>query len=192
MTIKTTLLALSAMVSFSGFAQAAETCATKCSTKVAAKTECATKCATKCAKTEAAKAAAMTVSTKTECATKCATKCAKTEAARAAAMTVSTKEICATKCATKEECATKCKTACAKTEAAAMNVAHFNVSGMTCGGCSKALTTKLNALEGVSVKKVCHKSGSVDVVLSEKATAEQVKAAITAKGFKIVAPAKKG
>ena len=175
MKIKTTLLALSAMVSFSGFTQAAETCATKCATKVTAKTECATKCATKCAKTAAAKAAAMTVSTKEECATKCATK-----------------TVCATKCASKEECATKCKSACVKTEAAkaAMTVTHFNVSGMTCGGCSKALTTKLNALEGVSVKKVCHKSGCVDVVLSEKATAEQVKAAITAKGFKIVSPKK--
>lgn len=166
MKIKTTLLALSAMLSFAGFAQAGATCATKCSSKAEAKTECATKCATKCAKTAMAKK-------------ECATKCAK-------------KTVCATKCATKEECATKCKSACVKTEAAkaAMNVTHFNVSGMTCGGCSKALTTKLNAIEGVSVKKVCHKSGSVDVVLSEKATAEQVKAAITAKGFKIVTPKK--
>lgn len=106
---------------------------------------------------------------------KCATECDKTA-----------KKECAEKCATKTECATKC----AKTDAA-MNVTHFDVSGMTCGGCSKDLTAQLNALEGVSVKKVCHKSGSVDVVIGDKATAQQVTAAIVASGFKIVTPAEK-
>lgn len=103
---------------------------------------------------------------------------------------------CATKCSTKEakECATKCKTECdsAKKECATKaNVTHYNVSGMTCGGCSKKLTTALSAVKGVEVKKVCHKSGCVDVVLSEGATAEQVQQVITKTGFKIT-PEKKG
>lgn len=129
--MKMTLLAASALVSFSGFAQAAEACETKCKKACDKKTECAEKC---------------------------------------------DKE---KKCDSKKECATKAE------------VTHFNVSGMTCTGCSKGLTAKLNALEGVSVKKVCHKSGSVDVVISEKATAEQVKSAIVANGFQVAAAAEK-
>ncbi|PQJ30201.1 hypothetical protein BSZ32_00540 [Rubritalea profundi] len=61
---------------------------------------------------------------------------------------------------------------------------------MTCGGCSKKLTTALAAVKGVQVKKICHKSGCVDVVLTDGATAAQVKEVITKTGFKI-APEKK-
>ncbi|MEO1857138.1 MAG: heavy-metal-associated domain-containing protein [Rubritalea sp.] len=90
----------------------------------------------------------------------------------------------------KTECATKSKEDCMKacsTDKAI--VTHFNVTGMTCGGCSKSLTTALTAIKGVDIKKICHKSGCVDVVLTDGATAAQVKEVITKKGFKI-APAK--
>ena len=101
----------------------------------------------------------------------------------------------------KTECAKKCQTECpstAKTKCAAdykkacctAEVTHVNVTGMTCGGCSKKLTTALAAVKGVQVKKICHKSGCVDVVLTDGATAAQVKEVITKTGFKI-APEKK-
>ena len=101
----------------------------------------------------------------------------------------------------KTECASKCKTECpskAKTKCGAdckkacctAEVTHVNVTGMTCGGCSKKLTTALAAVKGVQVKKICHKSGCVDVVLTDGATAAQVKEVITKTGFKI-APEKK-
>jgi len=95
----------------------------------------------------------------------------------------------------KTECASKCKIECSseavkECSADKANVTHVNVAGMTCGGCSKKLTTALAAVKGVEVKKVCHKSGCVDVVLTEGATADQVKQVIAKTGFK-VAPEKK-
>lgn len=101
---------------------------------------------------------------KTECAKKCKTECPSTA---------------------KTKCAADCKKACCTAE-----VTHVNVTGMTCGGCSKKLTTALAAVKGVQVKKICHKSGCVDVVLTDGATAAQVKEVITKTGFKI-APEKK-
>lgn len=100
---------------------------------------------------------------------------------------------CETKC--KTECSSKskkgCETECKKESCSdKANITHVNVAGMTCGGCSKKLTKALTAIKGVEVKKVCHKSGCVDVVLSDGATEAQVKQAITKKGFKIV-PEKK-
>ena len=113
----------------------------------------------------------------------------------AGAQTAAEKAECASKC--KTECSSTakndCKTECAKDgekDCSPAAVTHVNVSGMTCGGCSKKLTTALNAVEGVEVKKVCHKSGCVDVVLSNGATAEKVNEVITKSGFK-VAPEKK-
>ncbi len=184
MKIKIILLALTSMVSFAGVTTATETCdsKSKCSTK---KTECATKCKKACTKTKVAMK-------------KCGTKCD------------SKKECCSTKgqcCSTKGQCATKCKEACTKTEvamnkcgtkcdskkkcASKTNITHFKVSGMTCGSCSKKLTSALAAVKGVEVKKVCHKSGCVDVVLSKGTTAAQVKKTIIKSGFKIT-PKKKG
>jgi copper chaperone CopZ len=72
-----------------------------------------------------------------------------------------------------------------------MAVTTYTVSGMTCNSCSTKLNKALTAVEGVEVKKVCHKSGAVNVVLSEGATAKQVEDAIAKSGYKIV-PAKKG
>ena len=109
----------------------------------------------------------------------CSSKCDKTKAASA----------CATKCETaKEKCdvAKKdCETKCDKAA-----VTHYTVTGMTCGGCTKKLNTALATVKGVEVKKICHKSGCVDVVLSDGATAKQVEDVITKTGYKIV-PAKK-
>ena len=117
----------------------------------------------------------------------------------AGAQTAAEKAECASKC--KTECSSTakndCKTECAKDgekdgekDCSTAAVTHVNVTGMTCGVCSKKLTTALNAVEGVEVKKVCHKSGCVDVVLSNGATAEKVNEVITKSGFK-VAPEKK-
>lgn len=62
----------------------------------------------------------------------------------------------------------------------------MHVSGMTCAGCSKKLTSSLAALEGVNVKSVCHKSGNVVVTInSQKADESKVQAAITKAGFKV-------
>ncbi|MFC4995019.1 heavy-metal-associated domain-containing protein [Rubritalea tangerina] len=93
--------------------------------------------------------------------------------------------------ACEEKCETECADKCDSEKAVAANTTHFNVSGMTCGGCSKKLTTALAAVKGVKVKKVCHKSGCVDVVLSDGATADQVKETITKAGFKITPEQKK-
>jgi len=98
------------------------------------------------------------------------------------------KTACKTKCnVAKSDCKKECKKECSSKKA---NVTHINVAGMTCGACSKKLTTALAAVKGVEVKKVCHKSGCVDVVLTEGATETQVKEVIAKTGFK-VAPEKK-
>lgn len=161
MKIKIILLALTSMVSFAGVTTATETCDSKSKCSTK-KTECATKCKTKVCDSEC--------STKGECKTKCKEACTKTEVAM---------KKCGTKCDSKKECTSK------------TNITHFKVSGMTCGGCSKKLTSALAAVKGVEVKKVCHKSGCVDVILSKGATAAQVKKIIIKSGFKIT-PKKKG
>ena len=59
------------------------------------------------------------------------------------------------------------------------------VKGMTCTKCSAKVTTALNAIDGVTVKNVCHKSGKavVDVDTSKSNRAAVVKA-ITVSGYK--------
>lgn len=172
MKMKLILIATS-ILSFSGIAQA-ENCASKCETKTAA--ECKTECDT----TVAAKAE--------ECATACESKVmvkAEKCESECASKTMVKAEKCETECASKTVAAKeKCESECSS-----VNVAHYTVTGMTCGGCSKKLTSALAAVKGVEVKKVCHKSGHVDVVLGEGATSKQVEEVITQKGFKI-APAK--
>ena len=114
------------------------------------------------------------------CATKkCATE-TKSECASKA------KSECATKCDdAKEDCDIACEKDC-ETECDKAEVTHYNVTGMTCTSCSKKLNSALSAVEGVTVKKICHKSGCVDVVLGEGATAKQVEDVITKAGYKIV------
>lgn len=63
---------------------------------------------------------------------------------------------------------------------------NLNVKGMTCSACSDKLTKALSAVDGVIVKKVCHESGCVNVVVDgDKADAAKVKEAVLSTGFKV-------
>ena len=60
------------------------------------------------------------------------------------------------------------------------------VSGMTCGGCTKKVTTALNAVEGCKVGSVCHKSGHATLTIDPAKTSEaKIIEAINATGFKV-------
>ncbi|GAA5494033.1 hypothetical protein Rhal01_00188 [Rubritalea halochordaticola] len=77
------------------------------------------------------------------------------------------------------------KTECDK-EACDTEGVKFVVTGMTCGGCSKKVSTELAKIEGVEVKKVCHKSGNAIVKYDEtKVKRETIVAAIEKSGFKV-------
>ncbi len=81
-------------------------------------------------------------------------------------------------------CAGKCSSETCDLEAADMTT--FIVTGMTCSDCSGKLKTSLGAIEGVTVKKVCHKSGHVMVKYDEaKTDKSKVITAIAATGFKV-------
>lgn len=68
----------------------------------------------------------------------------------------------------------------------AANATTFIVTGMTCSSCSDKVKSTLAAVEGVSVKKVCHKSGHVMVNYDDSKTDKsKVMAAITSTGFKV-------
>ena len=59
------------------------------------------------------------------------------------------------------------------------------VTGMTCGGCTKKVTTALKAIEGCQVTKVCHKSGHAVVTIdTAKISKQQIVEAINKTGFK--------
>ena len=63
----------------------------------------------------------------------------------------------------------------------------FDVKGMTCGGCSGKVSKALAKVEGVSVDKVCHKSGKACVTFDPaKVSQDKVVAAIDGTGFKTV------
>ncbi len=88
-----------------------------------------------------------------------------------------------TECKDGDKCDAEAKTA-AKENAA---MTKFAVTGMTCKACSGKITKALEGIEGVTVKKVCHKSGSVAVNIDEKKTNNAaVQAAIVTTGFKVV------
>ena len=92
---------------------------------------------------------------------------------------------CAKEGCSKEGCKDGC--ACDTTAKAGTENVHFAVTGMTCDGCSKKVTADLSALEGVTVKKVCHKSGCTIVNFdTTKTTKEKIQQAITTSGFKVV------
>jgi len=62
---------------------------------------------------------------------------------------------------------------------------NIPVTGMTCGGCSKKVTTALEAIEGCTISKVCHKSGHAEVTIDTAKTSKaKVIDAINATGFK--------
>jgi P-type Cu+ transporter len=70
------------------------------------------------------------------------------------------------------------------------NSVSFVVTGMTCSACTGKVNTALTAIEGVTVNKVCHKSGMVCVKIDpEKTDKSKVSEAITATGFKVTGEA---
>lgn len=82
-------------------------------------------------------------------------------------------------------CDTTAKTECTKGECDSEGV-NFVVTGMTCDGCSKKVSTELAKIEGVEVKGVCFKSGHAVVKYdAEKVKREDVVAAIEKAGFKV-------
>ncbi|MFT5634328.1 MAG: copper ion binding protein [Rubritalea sp.] len=84
--------------------------------------------------------------------------------------------------------ATACASECSKYDCdmELVNTKTFIVTGMTCTSCSNKVKTTLAAVEGVSVKKVCHKSGKVMVKFDEAKTDQsKVMTAISSTGFKV-------
>lgn len=80
-----------------------------------------------------------------------------------------------------------CETSRADTVMAKGDVVYVAVDGMTCAGCSGKVTKALEGMEGVTVHKVCHKSGSAKVVIDSKKTDHAaVSKAITDSGFKVM------
>ncbi len=100
---------------------------------------------------------------------------------------------CQKECCTKDKaaCAAACKKASCADKKATVGVkrAHYMVSGMTCEGCSKKITTALNKMDGVKVASVDHKTGiaAVNIVETSKNDYNTVMLAITATGFKAAA-----
>lgn len=63
---------------------------------------------------------------------------------------------------------------------------YYVVDGMTCGGCTGKVKANLSKIDGVDVKKVCHKSGCAQVSYDPaKVKPEQVTQAIKSAGFKV-------
>ncbi|MBK1855820.1 heavy-metal-associated domain-containing protein [Verrucomicrobiaceae bacterium 5K15] len=89
-------------------------------------------------------------------------------------------------CADKTECAAG---ACDVASVAEGQELHtYVVTGMTCGGCSGAVTKSVASVEGVTVKKVCHESGTATVVFDpSKVKASDVQAAIAKGKFAVTA-----
>lgn len=80
----------------------------------------------------------------------------------------------------------KCKTDCGECDSEAMAMTKYAVTGMTCKMCSGKITKALENIQGVTVKKVCHKSGTVAVNIDEELTnGAAVQEAIIANGFKV-------
>ncbi len=65
------------------------------------------------------------------------------------------------------------------------DIVSMNVDGMTCGACSGKLSKALADLDGVTVKKVCHKSGTATLVLTDKASTEAIAKTVTDTGFSV-------
>ncbi|MBT8036801.1 MAG: cation transporter [Verrucomicrobiae bacterium] len=92
-----------------------------------------------------------------------------------------------------KQCSTQAKATCkaAKCDASSgkgLTNAHYMVTGMVCKGCSGSITKKLAAIDGVSVKKVCHESGSAIVDYDpKKVNKDAIKAALNQGKFKVTA-----
>ena len=65
-----------------------------------------------------------------------------------------------------------------------MQTFSFDVSGMTCGGCTGSVQRALSKIEGVSHAEVTLRPGTATVVTdSERVTPSQIVSAISALGF---------
>ena len=75
-----------------------------------------------------------------------------------------------------------------------MQTFGFDVSGMTCGGCTGSVQRALSRIDGVSHAEVTLHPGLASVVADpERVTAAQIEAAITGLGYQAKArPATRG
>ena len=65
-----------------------------------------------------------------------------------------------------------------------MRTLSFDVSGMTCGGCTGSVQRALSKIDGVSHTEVTLRPGVATVVAdSERVTSAQIEAAITGLGY---------
>ena len=64
-----------------------------------------------------------------------------------------------------------------------MATSTWNVTGMTCGHCVKAVTEEVSAIEGVQAVEVDLASGAVTVTADAAPTAEQMAAAVDEAGY---------
>lgn len=63
---------------------------------------------------------------------------------------------------------------------------RLTVSGMTCGGCEKAVTRTLGQIGGVSVVNASHHAGQVDVTYDERlVTPAMLRTAIEGLGYRV-------
>jgi copper chaperone len=65
-------------------------------------------------------------------------------------------------------------------------VSSYNVVGMTCGHCVKAVQDEISALPGVTQVEVDLASGRVDVSSDQQLTVSQVREAVVEAGFQLV------
>ena len=75
-----------------------------------------------------------------------------------------------------------------------MQTLSFDVSGMTCGGCTGTVQRALSKIDGVSHAEVTLNPGTASVLADpERVTSAQIEAAITRLGYLAVArPAEHG
>ena len=65
-----------------------------------------------------------------------------------------------------------------------MQTLSFDVSGMTCGGCTGSVQRALSKIDGVSHVEVSLRSGTAAVVVDpERVTSAQIEAAIAGLGY---------
>ena len=66
-----------------------------------------------------------------------------------------------------------------------MQTLSFDVSGMTCGGCTGSVQRTLSKIDGVSQAEVTLHPGAASVVVAdaERVTSAQIEAAITGLGY---------
>ncbi|BBB66846.1 copper chaperone [Undibacterium sp. YM2] len=70
-----------------------------------------------------------------------------------------------------------------------MQTEHLKVTGMTCGGCTSAVTKALEAVSGVSDVRVSLVEGEVTVQYDEsRSSLDQIKTAIKEAGYGVDVP----